>query len=233
MALFAALDAAVELADEIFPPFLFPPALALSKPLPPSPRSASPSSAEQTCRRELQCSRLHREPIIAGSSAVATLMTRAKARAKAKAKIKTVPHILMTTCQPRASQTPAIAAAAAETTGSAPAAATSCTDSRPLSPTPLPQPQPLTIRLTPLTSSSHRPSLGQEGRGRTPSTLSAIPPATCRESFAPEPERRLAHPGPVSAAIAAVPLQEPRGRRRDSRHWPTAAGSPSYLYAWH
>lgn len=226
MALFAALDAAAELADEIFPPLLFP-ALGLSKPLPPSPRSASPSSAEQTCRRELQCSRHHREPI-AGSSAAATLKT--KTKAKAITKTKTNLHILMTTCQPRASPTPAIDAAAAETTGSAPAAATSCTDSTPLSPTP---PLPLTVRLTPLTSSFQCPSLGQEGRGRTPSTLSAIPPATCRESFAPEHEPRLALPGPVSAAIAAVPLQELRGPRRDSRPWPTPAGRPSCLYAWH
>lgn len=229
MALFAALDAAVELADEIFPPFLFP-ALGLSKPLPPSPRSASPSSAEQTCRRELQCSRHHREPI-AGSSAVATATLNTNTKTNLKTKPKTL--ILMTTCQPRASPTPATADAAAETTGSAPAAAISCTDSTPLSPTPPPLPLPLTIRLTPLTSSSQRPSLGQEGRGRTPSTLSAIPPATCRESFAPELEPRLALPGPVSAAIAAVPLQELRARPRDSRPWPTPAGRPSCLYVWH
>lgn len=222
MALLAALDAAVELADEIFPPFLFPPALGLSRPLPPSPRSSSPSSAEQTCRLELQCSRRrHREPI-AGSSAVAIATTSTPLK----------PNILMTTCQPRASPTLAIADAAAETTGSAPAAATSCTAWTPLSPTPpLPLPLPLTIRLTPLTSSFQRPSLGQDGRGRTPSTLSAIPLATCHETFEPEP--LLALPEPVSAAPAAVPLQEHHGRPRDFRPWPTPTGRPSYLSVWH
>lgn len=218
MALSAALDAAVELAHEIFPPFLFPPALGLSKPLPPSPRSSSPpSSAEQTCQLELQCSRHHREPI-AGSSAVAIATTSMLLRT----------NILMTTCQPRASLTPAIADAAAETTGSAPAVATSCTDSTPLSPTPPPLPLPLTTRLTPSTSSFQRPSLGQEGRGLTPSTLSAIPLATCRESFEPEP--LLTPPGPVSAAPAVVPLQERRGPPPGFRPWPTPTGRPSYLY---
>lgn len=223
MALSAALDAAVELAHEIFPPFLFPPALGLSKPLPPSPRSSPPSSAEQTCRLELQCSRHHREPI-AGSNAVATATTSMLLRLRT--------NILMTTCQPRASLTPAIADAAAETTGSAPAVATSCTDSTPLSPTPTPTPPPLplplTTRLTPSTSSFQRPSLGQEGRGRTPSTLSAIPLATCRESFEPGP--LLTPPGPVSAAPAAVPLQERHGPPPGFRPRPTPAGRPSCLY---